>query len=114
MNVGRLINLNGTITPRADGTEDVFGDDVAADGSPFAVKYWLQQSDRSEQTVNADTQAQTFTLFLRSEVTGRVDGSALFTDADANDYEFDGPPWTATNPRTRKVTHLEATIRKVA
>lgn len=114
MNVERLIKLNGKVTPAATGTEDVFGDDVPADGTPFNVKYWLAQTSRSEQTANADTQAEQFTLYLRREVAGRVDGSATFTDNAGDVYSFDGPPWTATNPRTRQVSHLEATIRKVA
>lgn len=105
-----LMTQTATITPQA-GT-DAYGDPLPA-GTPFDVACWLFQTRRDEKRtiVGEDMQAETWTLYLPPGTT--VDGNDNVA-VDGVTYEVVGPPWPAFNPRSRKVTHIEATLRRAA
>lgn len=112
MNPARLMTRTVTIRHRAVDVDEL--DDM---GNPtttettFDVPGDLQQTQRDEIDANADVQRSRWTLFLAPAAAGRVDGSDVAV-VDGREYTLDGPPWEAWNPRLRKVTHLEATVRR--
>lgn len=109
MDPRRLLNLTCTVTSRTQtATPDAMGDPTYTETTD-EWRCWLQQEQRSEDTVNTDVQQQRWTLFLESDAL--VTGSDLVTVGGVV-YEFDGPPWPATHPRSGVVTHLEATVRR--
>ena len=72
------------------------------------VRCELQHPTRDDDTTDAHTQLETFALFLPPNTP--ADGWSQVA-VDGAVYELVGPPWHARHPRTRKVTHLEATIK---
>lgn len=111
MDPTRLMTQECTITHLTlDGGHDEYHNPTSA-GVDTTVACWLHQTQRSEQTVDADTQIQTWQLYLPPDTT--VDGSDHIT-VDGDVFELAGPPWSAFNPRLRRVTHIECTLRKVA
>jgi hypothetical protein len=112
MNPARLMTRPVTILHRAvDPDElDEMGNPTTVETS-FTVLGDLQQTQRDEVDTNADVQRSRWTLFLEPAAAGRVDGSDIAVVSGAA-YQFDGPPWEAWNPRLRRVTHLEASVRR--
>lgn len=110
MNVDHLLTSSATITTVTDtGSADAFGDPThVTTTTTFAC--WLSQSQRSESTANANTQQETWTLYLEAAA-ATVDGYDRVT-VDGVTYELDGPPWPARNPRTRLISHVECTLRR--
>lgn len=111
MDPTRLLTKSCTVTHRSPSPtlKDGMGDPlIVTTTETFAC--WLSQESRSENTVNADVQQQTWSLYLEPAAV-TVQGDDVVT-VDAVAYEVDGPPWPAHNPRTSIVTHIEATVRR--
>jgi hypothetical protein len=85
------------------------GDPSPVETSAF-YRCWLWQTQRTEATDNEDTQFEQWSVAFEPDT--EIDGSARFT-VDGVTYQLYGPPWTVLNPRTRRVSHLEATARRV-
>lgn len=73
------------------------------------IKCELQQTSHDDDTVDAHTQTQTFNLFMPPATP--ADGWAQIV-VDGMTMELTGPPWQARNPRTQRITHLQATVRR--
>jgi hypothetical protein len=108
----RLLFLTGTVTHRTTNTTvvDEMGDPTTTTTSA-EWKCWIEQVQRSEQTINTDVQQSRWRLYLELAADGQVAGGDAI-EVQGVAYEFDGPPWPAFNPRTRQVTHLEADVRR--
>lgn len=105
-----LMTQTATIsTPVPSGVDEY--NDVTTTPTTATVACWLHQTARDENTVNQNLQGQTWQVYFPPGTS--VDGSATIT-VDDLDYELVGPPWPAFNPRLRRVTHIEATVRRVA
>lgn len=117
MDPTRLMTQAATITPRVVGDEpDEYNDEVLVDGTPIVLAgaagngVSLQQASRNEQTVGGVVTIETLTLFLPTTV--------AFTALDkiminGQDYEADGPPAQQWNPRLKRYTHVEATVKRI-
>lgn len=70
----------------------------------------LQQRQRSETTSLGELSETSWLLVLPAGTP--VDQTAIVT-IDGCDYELDGDPWEARNPRTGVASHIEATVRRV-
>lgn len=113
MNVLRLLKLEAVVTNPGDGTDkDGFGDPVPGQADPLTFRGWYEQTQRDEDTANTDQQSERWRLFLEPAAAGQVSGSATVA-IGGGEFELEGPPWSATNPRTTQVTHVEATMRRV-
>lgn len=71
----------------------------------------LQQRQRAEPGDDSELSDTTWALFLPAGTDVRT-GDAIVVD-DVT-YELVGDPWDARNPRSRAVSHIEATVRLVA
>lgn len=112
MDPTRLMTQQATITHVADvatGADEY--NNPTYPTSTATVRCWLHQTQRSERTAEADTQIETWRLYLPPGTS--VDGPDKVA-VDGVTYELDGPPWPAFNPRLHRVTHIECTLRKVA
>jgi hypothetical protein len=110
MNPARLLRLTGTLVHLgAEDDRDEYNNIVRAE-TTSTVSCWVEQTQRSEDTVDTDQQAETYRIFLPAGTTAA--GSDRLTVAGAT-YEFIGPPWSAVNPRTTTTSHIEATGRRV-
>lgn len=111
MDPTRLMTQECTIAHLTPNGADEYGLAPTSDVANTTAKCWLHQTMRTEKTVEADTQIETWQLYLPPGTT--VDGSDHVT-VDGDTFELIGPPWSAFNPRLQRVTHIECTLRKVA
>jgi hypothetical protein len=104
------MTLTATITHVAQsGAPDDYGDPTEQTSTTTALCEF-QQQQRSEDTVDADRQSESWTLFVEPDAT--IDGGDRI-EIDGVTYQVDGPPWHARNPRTQIETHIEARVRRV-
>jgi hypothetical protein len=129
MNPAALLTLTGTVTQvDRTGPRDIFGDRTeqtttgpstsgsgsgSGDDGTLTFKCWIWQTLRDENTVGGNVQAETYKIALEAAAETHIDGGDRITVRGVT-YEFDGPPWPAFHPRLRRVTHVEADIRRVA
>lgn len=110
MDPTRLMQINATLTsPDGSTSKDDYNNDVPGVTST-AVKCWVEQVKASESTVDTAQGSETWKLYLPAGCGATKDSTLTI---GIKEYEFDGPPWTATNPRTGIATHIEATGRQV-
>lgn len=111
MSVAALMNQACTITARSDsGSVDRYGNPTDTTADTATVCY-AEQKVRTEDTANTDQQSQEWLVLL--PVGTSVDGHDLITVGSLT-LEVTGPPWSAHNPRTQAVSHIECTARMVA
>lgn len=109
--------MPATITPRVPDGRDEYGDVIEGNGAPVVLNggrgdgVWIEQSLRDESRDGNNVRSETWRLFAPPSVA--LDAGAK-VEVDGVTYEVDGPPWRATNPRQRTVTHIEATLRRVS
>lgn len=111
MSLAKLLNTPCTIVrSSASETEDDYGNLIPSEEEIDAVCE-VQQKARDEQAEGEPADADWLGVF------------PVGTDLDSNDsvivdelgrFELIGPPWPARNPRTKAVSHVEATLRRVA
>lgn len=107
MPIADLLNLPCTIVTRApSGTLDEYNNPIDAETSIDTVCE-LQQRARPESTAGGTVAVTEWALFLPAGTA--VDVGALVVVAGA-EYEVRGVPWEARNPRSRAVSHIEATV----
>lgn len=107
MTLAALLNLPCTITRRTqNGAADDYGNPTYTTTTTTTVCE-LQQQVASEDVVDRDGQASDSILILPAG-TG-IDGGDKVTVSGV-DYEVDGPPWAARNPRTGLAHHVECRV----
>lgn len=110
MNPARLITLDGTLTTvTQDGAVDDYNVPTEQT-TTSAVTCWYEQTQTSEDTVDAAQVAETHRLFFRAGTT--VSALDRLT-VNGMTFEVQGPPWVAVNPRTGAATHVEARGKQV-
>lgn len=111
MNVAHLLTSTAVVTTVTyTGSADAMGDPTAVTAS-LTFRCWLSQTQRAEVTDNTAVQQETWDLYLEPAAADAVEGFDRVTVAGVT-YEFVGPPWTALNPRTQLVSHVECTVRR--
>lgn len=106
--VDRLLSQSVTIINRAQtGAADDFGDPTWTLTSTTAKGY-LYQTTRTEDTNGQVLGFQEFRVAL--EAGAALDRTSQLL-VDGTLYEVYGEPWQVFNPRTRRVDHIEATVR---
>lgn len=109
--IDRLLAQSVTIVARTQsGPNDEMGDPSWVETTTEAKGY-LYQTSRSDQTAGQELGFQEFRLVLDA---GAVADHASRVIIDGTTYEVYGDPWYALNPRTKEVSHLEATVRRTA
>lgn len=114
MTLQQLLNRPVTITRRTGGTtEDPYGNQLD-DTVTVATVGELQQQQRLETESSWSERAgevlqSTWLLVLPANTA--VDGGDKVT-VDGQDFEVQGTPWHARNPRTGEAHHVEATLRR--
>jgi hypothetical protein len=108
--IAGLLTLEATLLRRVqDGPPDEYGNPTwEATSEPVACE--LQQESATEAN-DAALQVTTWRAYLHpdaADVRG-WDGLQL----EGVTYELDGDAWTARNPRTGQISHLEARLRRV-
>lgn len=110
MTLSELITRPCTITHRSSGQQtDSYGNEIPTETTTTTVCE-LQQRRRDEPTGEGEVSSTDWVAFF-------LPGEALTTadrlTVDGETYELVGDPWTARNPRTGDVSHIEASVRKV-
>ena len=118
MTAARLINQPCVLLLRTAGGEDAHGNPTA--GEPKRVDWYceLQQLKRSEPAAEGETSDTVWDLFLRPEIVDEPDEPVEVGTGDAIEitgrvYEFTGDPWDVRSPFNGRVSHIEATVRRV-
>lgn len=109
--LSQLINTPCTILSRTDGGgQDDYGNETDTTTEVETVCE-LQQTRRDEPDAQGELSDTTWQLFLPAS-TEISTGDSVMVDGVV--YELVGAPWPARNPRTRTVSHVEATVRRTA
>jgi hypothetical protein len=104
-----MLNRPCTITRRVDeGDTDEYGNPMATLHDLETVCE-LQQQTRGEN--DEDISATTWRLILPA---GTHVSTRDTITVDGEEFEVTGDPWPARNPRTRVVSHIEATVERRA
>ncbi len=111
MSLAALLNRPVTIIRRTEsGDVDAYGNTVY-DEAMVDVLGELQQIRRDEPGGEGETSDTKWALFLPA-------GTALSTRdivlVEDEEYEVIGEPWSARNPLEQALSHVEATLRRVA
>jgi hypothetical protein len=109
MDPSRLMTQTATLHHVTETGVDVYNDPTTTE-TTSTVGCLLQQRTRIEQTAGGQISTETLVLFLPAGTT--VDALAYVT-VDGLDYQLDGPPWPAFNPRSQAVSHIEAQVKRV-
>ncbi len=114
MNVDRLLRLPVVIVRTSStGTADAFGDPTEQT-TELTVRGWIWQDNRTDvDTANRSLAAEEWTFALDASAAGNVAARDRLRVNGAT-YEVDGPPWTATNPRTGRVEYVQGTARRTS
>ena len=112
MNVGRLLRHPVTVERvAATGAADAFGDPTL-ETTQARYRGWLWQEQRGDlDTAGRDLSFEQWKVALDPSAAGQIAaGDRVIFDGIT--YEVEGPPWSATNPRTQRVEYVEATLRR--
>jgi hypothetical protein len=108
--LSQLLNLPCTVLQRSSsGSTTPYGRRRSTE-TPVETVCELQQQASTEPT-DGQVADSTFLLILPAG-TQISTGDAVVVDGHT--YEITGQPWTARNPRTQTVSHIEAAVRRVA
>lgn len=111
MSLSQLINRPCTLTRRSpSGARNQYGKRLPTQ-TTVETLCELQQQSRDEPGEAGEFGDTTWLLVLPAGTA--IDTSDSVT-VDGDVYELVGPPWEARNPRTRQVSHIEATVRRTA
>lgn len=115
MRTERLIRQDITVRRvTRTGAPDEMGDpteEVTETVYPRAGYAW--QTSRDDRTSNQDLQVEEWRCVLHRRLEGLIDGTDRLV-IEGIEFELDGPPWPARNPRTSRIEFLEATIRRTS
>lgn len=116
MDPRHLLPLTATVTRvEQTGPPDAFGDPTeVTTTATYQCWIWRGQAESAinEQTVNENVQADQYRAVFEADAAGSIDGTDRVT-VDGLTYEVVGPTWSALNPRTNQVQHVEALLRRV-
>lgn len=107
--ISQLLNRPVTIRVRTAGDVDVYNDPTSTTADVQTVGYLDQRLRSEDESDGAQTQEDRWRLMVPADTT--VTGWDAVVVADVV-YEVFGPPWQVWNPRTRRVSHVEATLRR--
>ncbi len=111
MSLATLLNRSMTIIRRTDsGDVNTYGDTVY-DETLIDVVGELQQIRRDEPGAEGETSDTRWNVYLPAGTT--LTTADIVLDGE-DEYEVIGQPWSARNPRTQAVSHVEATVRRTA
>lgn len=112
MSLTQLLNQTGYLLARNEsGTLDDYGNDVP-DEVVTAISCEIQQRRRDEDADEGETsQADWLGIFAADTDLTTADAVAV---NGMGTFELVGAPWPVYNPRTREVSHVEATLRRTA
>lgn len=114
MDPTRLMTMTATVTPRVI-TKDG-DDDVLTDGSPFTTSCFIWQGahrlDSTENTGPENVTTDQYGAAFPADVT--ISASSKVAVDGMAEFEVDGNPWPAFNPRSRAVSHQEVSLKRVA
>lgn len=111
MNVARLLKVDAVVTSVSEtGADDVFGDPTE-ETTTATYKAWSWQTSASDDTVGTNLQSAERKIALHRSAAGQVDGGDRIT-YEGIEYEVEGPPWIARNPRTNRIEYVEATVKR--
>ncbi len=112
MLVRRLLRQKVTaLSVTQDGPPDEMGDPTERITATSTFRGYAWQVARSDETVNTDIQDEEWRLVLDKRSTGKVAGADRVR-IEGIDFEVDGPPWPARNPRTSQIELVEVRIRR--
>lgn len=100
-----------TLTRRAPGTADQYGNQTLGTVETFSLKGELQLMSSSENQTDRDTTVSDWMLILPARTpAGRFDLASI----DGQSYEIIGQPEAIVSPWTGATSHVEARIRLTA
>jgi hypothetical protein len=107
----QLLNRKAWLVRRSDsGAEDEYGNQTPTETTTEIVCEVQQRSrDEASDTDVSDTQW----LGIFPAGTELDSGDAIVVEG-LGEFELDGAPWPARNPRTQAESHVEATLRRTA
>jgi hypothetical protein len=109
-----LLNLPCSISHRfadPDGGTDAYGNPL---GGTLTVETVCELQRRQQSQGSEDTRLGAIATddWLLVVPAGTVLSAQDTVTVDGVAYEVDGEPWPARNPRTRTVSHVEASLRR--
>lgn len=111
MSLAALLNRSCTIQQRTvEGTLNAYNSPVTVLVETVTVCE-LQQRQRTETTDRGEV-SETDWLLVVPAGTSIGTGDTVIVDGDQ--FEVHGDPWPARNPRTRTMSHIEATLKRTA
>lgn len=115
MRAARLLVQDVTVVSVTQtGDPDEMGDPTEETTSTtYRRAGYAWQTSRDDRTINANTQVEEWRAVLHRRLLGLVDGTDRL-EIEGIEFELDGPPWPARNPRTSRIEFLEVTLRRTA
>lgn len=119
MLVARLLRQKVTaFIVNQNGPPDEMGDPTETEITrTFRGYAW--QTNSTDETANTNIQEQQWRLVIDKRSVGKIAGvdrinveGILDLDGTPLDFEIDGPPWPALNPRTNRYEFVEARLKK--
>lgn len=108
MSITRLMTQPLTVQAMGPTVQDVYNDWVpGAIGDPVPVLGYLEQSTSVEFLLNRDTTITTWKAFLPA---GTLVTPLSLVNFGEQVFQVDGAPWSAYNPRTKVVSHIECKL----
>lgn len=104
MSIQRLLSQPLTIQTMGSSGVDEYGDQTPAGlGAPASVSGYLEQRTSVENLNDRDTVVSQWECYLPANaVVGHLD----FINFQSQQFQVDGEPAHAYNPRTREVSHI--------
>ncbi len=110
MKIDHLLPQRGTLATVTDGPPDDYNVPTEVT-TTTEVACWIATHKGSEDTADTNQQTAQVTIYLPAGTTAT--GRDHIT-IDGATYQFDGPPWAATNPLAGgTVAYLQATAKRV-
>jgi len=108
MSIAKLINRPAKLVRRTVSEDDF---DQKATTSEMDIFCWVSARSRKEQEDGGETSDAVFNAYILPADTEIRTGDAI--DQDGVRYEAEGAGWNARNPRTGRLSHVEATVKRV-
>lgn len=110
MSIRRLLNQPLTVYPAVK-TVDSYHNEVIGLGDPVAVNGLLQQLSSTEYLTDRDTTVTQWTVFLPAGTAVDPQSQVVYM---GQTFQVTGLPEMVWNPRSQKVSHIEAKLTEVS